>query len=103
MIQADGTTHALQTVSGARNDGRWHMAVTTFDSTTIWVCADDAPGASSTSLAGTWHTGSTAGISIAALGTTVRWNGSLAHVAYWHGWVMPDTVRRWLYSIMAGG
>lgn len=102
-MQADGTNHCTATVAGAVNDGLWHIVTGTFDGTTLRVMRDAATPATSTSLTGSWHTASTAGIGIAQNTTSNLFPGTLAHLALFTDRVVTHTEHLWLRTIAAGG
>jgi hypothetical protein len=100
IFQADGTTHAdAPESSGTRNDGLWHLAVGTFDGTTIRLYIDGGQVASSTTLAGTWHKASTAAPAIAASSAgTFLFPGSVDEVAIFNDRVLTATEISDLYA-----
>lgn len=100
-MQSGGSSHASAAVSGATNDGLWHVAGGTYDGTTVRTYRDTAT-ASSTTLTGSWHTASTAAISLASYGTGDVYPGSLAHVAYWADRVLTAPEFLFLNAIAKG-
>lgn len=99
-----GTTsvHASATVTGATNDGNWHLIVGTFDGTTI-RCYRDTATASSTTLTSTWKKDSTAGVQVAAIANGALFPGTGAHAFLITDRVLTAAAVLWLYSIAAGG
>lgn len=100
LSQSGGAVHASQTVSGATNDGAWHLLGATFDGTTLRVYRD--AGANSTaSLTGAWHNASTAGVQVNARNSTGGFVGTIAHLAVVNR-MLAATDFAWLYAIGKG-
>lgn len=102
--QSNGSSHALQTVAGAVNDGAaaLHLVGGTFDGTTLRTFRDQSTN-STTSLTGSWHTASTAPVQIAAYNTTTTWIGDLGPSAYWASRVLAADEYRHLHALASGG
>lgn len=102
-LQSSSTTHATASTTGATNDGNWHLAVGSFDGTTIRCGRDAAAAVTSTSLTGSWHTASTAAVQVGAHNSANSFIGTTAHLAYWADRVITDAERLQWYAYMAGG
>lgn len=102
-LQSDGTTHASAAVVDTSTDGLWRLAMGTFDGTTIRAYKDALARASSTSLTGSWHKASTAGVQVAGRSNSLLFPGTVGHVAIWSDRVISDAERLWLHSIAKGG
>lgn len=102
-FQSGGSNHCIAQTATALNDGAVHTVVASFDGTTARVASDMAAAATSTSLTGSWHTASTAAVSLAALATASLFPGTTYDVAYWADRVITNAERMWVHSIAKGG
>lgn len=106
--QSSSAGHAAATVGASVNDGNLCLVVGTFDGTTIRayrgvLATGQFASASSTSLTGTWHKASTAGVQIAARADVQQFPGSIFTAAVLTDRVLTESELRWLFSIAAGG
>lgn len=102
-FQSGGSNHASAAPSGAMNDGAEHLVLGTFDGTTIRCARDSAAAATSTSLTGSWGSGSGTAVQIAAANSLIPLPGTTGLVAYWHDRIVSDAERLMIDSIRRGG
>jgi len=103
LFQSDGSAHGGTSTTGAVNDGAIHLALGTFDGTTLRTYRDDQAASPATPSGGTWHKASTAGIQIAALNSTSLLPGTACPTAYWADRVISDGERLMVNAIAKGG
>lgn len=100
--QSSGTAHGTATASTTCNDGAWHVLLGSFDGTTVRVHHNGLETAS-TSLSGSWHPASTAGISIAHSFGSNLYSGTSGHLALFNDQRLGNDVARWLTALARGG